>query len=150
MYEANYPEILKTCLIINGNWSIVYLLNFVFFFVKKRVFLTDNLSVIYCLAAPKVFAFAFSITKKFMNEYTISKIQIHKADPVRWKSEILKIAAKDQLPEHFGGTLKDPDGNPRLTTKVRQPNFSIKVKLSETFISNSEQYRTIVNKKSKN
>lgn len=87
MYEANYPEILKTCFIVN---------------------------------APKVFALGFSIAKKFMNEYTISKIQIYKGDPDRWIPEILKVVSKDQLPVHFGGTLTDPDGDERLTTKICQ------------------------------
>ncbi|XP_012277887.1 SEC14-like protein 2 [Orussus abietinus] len=87
MYEANYPEILKTCFIIN---------------------------------APKVFALAFSVAKKFMNEYTISKIQIFKSDPAKWKSAILRLVPQDQLPAHFGGTLTDPDGNPRLATKICQ------------------------------
>lgn len=87
MYEANYPEILKTCFIIN---------------------------------APRVFAFAFSIAKKFLNEYTLSKIQIYKADPSKWQAAILKVVPKDQLPAHFGGTLCDPDGNPRLTSKISQ------------------------------
>ena len=85
---------------------------------KKPSNVCSLLMSIVFITAPKVFALAFSIAKKFMNEYTISKIQIYKADPVRWKSEILKMVSKDQLPEHFGGTLKDPDGNPRLTTKV--------------------------------
>ncbi|XP_024940464.1 SEC14-like protein 2 isoform X2 [Cephus cinctus] len=87
MYEANYPEILKTCFIIN---------------------------------APKVFALAFSVAKKFMNEYTLSKIQIYKADPSRWKHALLEVIPEDQIPVHFGGTLTDPDGNPRLTTKICQ------------------------------
>lgn len=86
MYEANYPEILKTCYIIN---------------------------------APKVFAFAFSVAKKFMNEYTLSKIQIHKADPSKWQPAIFSNVARDQVPAFFGGTLKDPDGNPKLGTKIR-------------------------------
>ncbi|XP_043484532.1 SEC14-like protein 4 isoform X2 [Leptopilina heterotoma] len=87
MYEANYPEILKICFIIN---------------------------------APKVFTFAFSIAKRFMNEYTLSKIQIIKADPNKWRPAILQLVPADQLPKHFGGSLTDPDGNPRLTTKVCQ------------------------------
>ncbi|KAL7307736.1 hypothetical protein TKK_0000410 [Trichogramma kaykai] len=87
MYEANYPEILKVCYIIN---------------------------------APKVFAFAFSIAKKFMNEYTISKIQIYKADPPKWKAALRQVIPEDQLPVHFGGTLKDPDGNTRLASKICQ------------------------------
>lgn len=55
-----------------------------------------------------------------MNEYTISKIQIYKADPDRWIPEILKVVSKDQLPVRFGGTLTDPDGDERLTTKICQ------------------------------
>ncbi|XP_074105969.1 SEC14-like protein 2 isoform X2 [Cotesia typhae] len=114
MYEANYPEILKTCFIIN---------------------------------APKVFAFAFSIAKKFMNEYTISKIQIYKADPPRWKNAILKVVSKDQLPVHFGGTLTDPDGNPRLTTKICQGGKVPKdLYVNKNDIHNEDYKTTIVRK----
>lgn len=87
MYEANYPEILKMCYIIN---------------------------------APKMFTFAFAIAKKFMDAYTLSKIQIFKADPPKWKTAVLKLVPRDQLPAHFGGTLKDSDGNPKLTSKICQ------------------------------
>ncbi|XP_047358427.1 SEC14-like protein 2 isoform X3 [Vespa velutina] len=87
MYEANYPEILKMCYIIN---------------------------------APKMFSFAFSVAKRFLNEYTLSKIQIFKADPTKWKPAILELVPTDQMPAHFGGTLKDPDGNPKLVTKICQ------------------------------
>ncbi|EFN79517.1 SEC14-like protein 4, partial [Harpegnathos saltator] len=70
------------------------------------------------IAAPTVFAFAFSIAKRFMNEYTLSKIEIYKADPRKWQAAIFKIVPKNQLPAHFGGTLTDSDGNPRFTSKV--------------------------------
>ncbi|XP_054008968.1 SEC14-like protein 2 isoform X2 [Hylaeus anthracinus] len=85
MYEANYPEILKICYIIN---------------------------------APKVFALAFSVAKKFMNEYTLSKIQIYKADPPKWQSAIFSNIERDQVPAFFGGTLTDPDGNTKVRTKI--------------------------------
>lgn len=108
MYEANYPEVLKTCFIIN---------------------------------APKVFALAFSVAKKFMNEYTLSKIQIYKADPPKWKAAIGKVVPENELPEHFGGTLTDPDGNPRLVSKICQGGKVPKdlyVKKSEKDKSNEE------------
>ncbi|KAH0561878.1 SEC14-like protein 2 [Cotesia glomerata] len=114
MYEANYPEILKTCFIIN---------------------------------APKVFAFAFSIAKKFMNEYTISKIQIYKADPPRWKNAILKVVNKDQLPAHFGGTLTDPDGDPRLTTKICQGGKVSKDLYVNKNEMHKEDYKTTIVRK---
>ncbi|XP_058795807.1 SEC14-like protein 2 isoform X2 [Phymastichus coffea] len=80
----------------------------------------EILKVCYIINAPKVFAFAFSIAKKFLNEYTISKIQIYKADPSKWKSVILQMIADDQLPVHYGGTLVDHDGNPKLISKICQ------------------------------
>lgn len=105
MYEANYPEILKTCYIING----------------RSVRETRRCKLIYrydSFSAPKVFALAFSVAKRFMNEYTLSKIQIHKTDPAKWQSAIFSNTERDQVPAFFGGTLKDPDGNPKLRTKV--------------------------------
>ncbi|KAG8225483.1 hypothetical protein J437_LFUL009476 [Ladona fulva] len=87
MYEANYPEILKACYIIN---------------------------------APKVFSLAFSIVKPFLNDYTLRKISIYKSDPIKWKGALLDNICEDQLPVHFGGTLRDPDGDPRCTSKVKQ------------------------------
>ncbi|PSN33532.1 hypothetical protein C0J52_23433 [Blattella germanica] len=87
MYEANYPEILKACYIIN---------------------------------APKVFSIAFSVVKNFLNEYTLRKIQIIKSDPNKWKPVLQSMIECDQMPAHYGGSLKDPDGNPKYTTKVHQ------------------------------
>lgn len=87
MYEANYPEILRACYIIN---------------------------------APSVFAIAFNIVKRFMDEYTLSKIQIFKKDPKKWKAALLENISEDNLPVYLGGTLTDPDGNPRYTTKIKQ------------------------------
>lgn len=86
LYEANYPEILKQCYIIN---------------------------------APRVFSIAFSVIKKFMNGYTLSKIQIFKNDPKKWKPAILENISPDNLPAHYGGNLKDPDGNPKYTTVIK-------------------------------
>jgi hypothetical protein len=53
-----------------------------------------------------------------MNEYTLRKIQIIKSDPRKWQPILLASIEPDQLPAHFGGTLTDPDGNPRYATKV--------------------------------
>lgn len=78
----------------------------------------STINLYYIVTAPKVFAFAFSLVKKFMDEYTLSKIQIYKSDPLKWQAAILKLIPKDQLPAHFGGTLTDPDGNPKYTSKV--------------------------------
>ena len=35
-----------------------------------------------------------------------------------WKSKILQHIDADQLPQHWGGTLTDPDGDPYCKSKV--------------------------------
>ncbi|XP_054288769.1 SEC14-like protein 3 [Macrosteles quadrilineatus] len=87
MYEANYPEILKACFIVN---------------------------------VPKVFALAFSIVKNFLNDITLSKIQIYKTDPNKWKPVLLNQIPAEHLPRHFGGDLVDPDGDPKCPSKINQ------------------------------
>lgn len=87
MYEANYPEILKACYIIN---------------------------------APRVFAIAFNVVKQFLNEYTLGKMHIFKKDPKKWKAAVLENITPGNLPKYFGGSLEDPDGNPKYITKVNQ------------------------------
>ena len=95
--------------------------------------------------APKVFSIAFSVVKNFLNDYTLRKIQIIKNDPNKWKPVLLNVIDVDQLPAHFGGTLTDPDGNPRYTTKVsitcndrklisHDENLSFNLTFSDTYI----------------
>ncbi|XP_046964903.1 SEC14-like protein 2 [Vanessa cardui] len=86
IYEANYPEILKICYIVN---------------------------------APKVFSLAFSVVKKFIHEYTISKIRIYGCDVKKWQAQVLTIVDKDQIPEHYGGTMVDENGDPRCSSIVK-------------------------------
>lgn len=65
-----------------------------------------------------MFSLAFAIVKKFINEYTMSKIQIYKADPKKWQPVLLETINPDQLPKHFGGTITDPDGDPKCPSIV--------------------------------
>ncbi|KAK9889781.1 hypothetical protein WA026_007158 [Henosepilachna vigintioctopunctata] len=118
MYEANYPETLKACFIIN---------------------------------APRVFAIAFNIVKKFMDAYTLSKIQIIKNDPAKWKKVLLEYVDPDNLPKYYGGNLTDPDGNPKLTTKIRQggkvPKSYYKKNLQTTDPDSEHEYTSVSIKK---
>lgn len=56
--------------------------------------------------------------KKFLDEYTISKIFLFKSDSKKWLPKILELVDESQLPKCFGGTMTDPDGNPKCITKV--------------------------------
>lgn len=60
-----------------------------------------------------MFSLAFSIIKKFMHEYTISKIKIYSSDQKKWRPEVFKTIDKDQLPQHYGGTMVDENGDPK-------------------------------------
>ncbi|CAH1403383.1 unnamed protein product [Nezara viridula] len=116
IYEANYPEILKACYIIN---------------------------------VPKVFSLAFSVVKNFLNDYTLSKIRIFKSDPNKWKPVLLSHIPPDQLPVIYGGTMCDPDGNPRCPSKVNQggkipKSFYIK---NQNEKDKNEEYSSVTVKK---
>ncbi|XP_050304373.1 SEC14-like protein 2 [Anthonomus grandis grandis] len=119
MYEANYPEILKACFIIN---------------------------------APRVFAIAFNIVKKFLNECTLAKIEIYKKEPKKWKGKLLEHISPDQLPKHFGGDLEDPDGDPRYITKINQGGkvpksfYTKNLQIDENATSKHEYITTVIKK----
>lgn len=83
IYEAHYPEILKTGIVIN---------------------------------APRIFPIAFNLVKPFLSEETLKKIKILGKD---YKEELLKHIDADQLPVYYGGTCRDPDGDPMCKSKLR-------------------------------
>ena len=56
--------------------------------------------------------------KPFLGEATIAKLRIFGHDPKAWKSALLEEIDADQLPAHYGGSQRDPDGNPMCLTKV--------------------------------
>lgn len=56
--------------------------------------------------------------KKFLDEYTISKIQIYKSDKSKWLPAILDKVDAKSLPKFLGGEMVDSDGNPKCESKV--------------------------------
>ncbi|KAJ8964509.1 hypothetical protein NQ314_004797 [Rhamnusium bicolor] len=71
--------------------------------------------------APRVFSIAFNVVKKFLNEYTLGKIQLFKSDKKKWLPVVSSNISPENLPKHYGGSLVDPDGNPKYTTKKMVP-----------------------------
>ncbi|KAM9096077.1 SEC14-like protein 4 [Sarcophilus harrisii] len=65
---------------------------------------------------PKLFPVAYNLVKPFISEETGKKIVILGAN---WKEDLQKFIDPDQLPAEYGGTLTDPDGNPKCLTKIR-------------------------------
>lgn len=83
---------------------------------------------------PKVFVFVFNIVKKFLDEYTISKIFLFNSGSKKWLPKLLEHVDPSQLPMQFGGTMTDPDGNPKCLTKL---NYGGKIP-EELYIQKSD------------
>nr|XP_007973598.2 SEC14-like protein 4 isoform X1 [Chlorocebus sabaeus] len=75
----------------------------------------ETLKNLIIIRAPKLFPVAFNLVKSFMSEETRRKIVILGDN---WKQELTKFISPDQLPVEFGGTMTDPDGNPKCLTKI--------------------------------
>ncbi|XP_037932870.1 SEC14-like protein 2, partial [Teleopsis dalmanni] len=84
-YEANYPELLKMCYIVN---------------------------------APKLFSVAFNFVKKFLDEYTMSKIKIYKTGTDKWKQDLFTHVDPNIFPKCFGGNYVDENGDPNCPSKI--------------------------------
>lgn len=87
----------------------------------RRIFLFCFSSI--CLV-PKVFAIVFNIVKKFLDEYTLSKIMIFKNDSKKWLPKMLEHVDRSQIPKYYGGTQTDEDGDPKCTHKVNDGWYS--------------------------
>lgn len=87
--------------------------------------------------------------KKFLDEYTLSKIHIFKCNRNKWLPAILERVDRSNLPAYYGGTLTDADGNPKCLEKIiwggKVPK-EFYISKEDTFNSNSS-YQTVVIKK---
>ncbi|XP_023561560.1 putative SEC14-like protein 6 [Octodon degus] len=75
----------------------------------------EFLKHIIVVRAPSLFAVAFNLVKSYLNEDTHRKVVLLGDN---WKQELTKFISPDQLPMEFGGTMTDPDGNPKCLTKI--------------------------------
>ncbi|XP_077996184.1 SEC14-like protein 2 [Glandiceps talaboti] len=75
----------------------------------------EGLKICFITRAPRLLSVGYNMAKPFLSDDTKKKVVILGND---FQNELLKHIDADQLPAHFGGTLKDPDGDPRYRTKV--------------------------------
>nr|CAG4719772.1 RALBP [Leptochiton asellus] len=71
----------------------------------------------FVINAPRIFPLLYKICRPLISDDMKNKIHVMGGD---FKSHLLKYIDADQLAVIHGGTLSDPDGNPRLATKVCQ------------------------------
>lgn len=62
--------------------------------------------------------FMYNMMKVFMHQATIDKMKIFGSDKEEWTAALLEEIDADQLPAFYGGTMVDPDGDPKCPSKV--------------------------------
>ncbi|XP_045172153.2 SEC14-like protein 2 isoform X1 [Mercenaria mercenaria] len=71
----------------------------------------------FVINSPKIFPIIWSIVRPFLHENTANKVVVLSGN---YKEALLKEISPDQLPACYGGTLTDPDGDPRCKTYICQ------------------------------
>lgn len=56
--------------------------------------------------------------KPFVNETVLANMRVFGNDKTEWTSALLEEIEADQLPAFYGGTMTDPDGDPKCPSKV--------------------------------
>ena len=60
----------------------------------------------------------FNMMKPFLHPATVAKVRIFSHNKEEWLPAILEEIDADQLPAYYGGTMTDPDGDPKCPSKV--------------------------------
>jgi len=77
----------------------------------------ENLRRVFIVNAPKIFTFAFSMVRPLLSQVTLDKIKVFGTDREQWTEALLQDIDADQLPVHYGGTMTDPNGDPKCPSK---------------------------------
>ncbi|XP_028565634.2 SEC14-like protein 2 [Podarcis muralis] len=75
----------------------------------------ESLKQVYVIKAPRLFPVAYNLVKHFLSEDTRKKIVVLGAN---WKEVLQKHIDPSQIPKEYGGTLTDPDGDPKCKTML--------------------------------
>uniref|UniRef100_A0A3Q0ST57 SEC14-like lipid binding 7 n=1 Tax=Amphilophus citrinellus TaxID=61819 RepID=A0A3Q0ST57_AMPCI len=75
----------------------------------------EGLKRVFLIRAPKIFPVAYNLIKHFLCEETRRKIIVLGSN---WQEVLREHIDPEQLPVVYGGTLTDPDGDPRCRTMI--------------------------------
>ncbi len=89
---------------------------------KKKLI---NVVIFSGTSAPKIFTVIFNFMKPFMHQATLDKMRIFGCDQEEWAAALLEEIEADNLPLHYGGTMVDPDGDPKCPSKVGELYIAI-------------------------
>ncbi|KAK4004691.1 SEC14-like protein 2 [Daphnia magna] len=72
---------------------------------------------VFIINAPSYFSIIFSLSKPFLRECDVLKIKLFGNNKNEWIPALLEEIDADQLPAYYGGTMTDPDGDPKCPSK---------------------------------
>ncbi|NWI55118.1 S14L2 protein, partial [Calyptomena viridis] len=75
----------------------------------------ESLKRLFIVKAPKIFPVAYNLVKHFLSEDTRKKVVVLGSN---WKEILQKYIDPGQIPVEYGGTLMDPDGDPKCSSKI--------------------------------
>ncbi|XP_077153268.1 SEC14-like protein 2 [Ranitomeya variabilis] len=75
----------------------------------------EALKRLFVIKAPKLFPVAYNLVKHFLSEDTRRKIIVVGDN---WKEVLQKYIPANEIPKYYGGTLEDPDGDPKCKSKI--------------------------------
>ncbi|NXG59700.1 S14L2 protein, partial [Hemiprocne comata] len=75
----------------------------------------ESLKRLFIVKAPKIFPVAYNLIKHFLSEDTRKKVVVLGSN---WKEVLQQYIDPEQIPVEYGGTLTDPDGNPKCPSKI--------------------------------
>ncbi|XP_062999800.1 SEC14-like protein 2 [Elgaria multicarinata webbii] len=75
----------------------------------------ESLKRLFVIKAPRLFPVAYNLVKHFLSEDTRKKLVVLGAN---WKEILQKYIDPKEIPVEYGGTLTDPDGDPKCKTKL--------------------------------
>ncbi|KAL8180538.1 UNVERIFIED_CONTAM: hypothetical protein K2H54_027165 [Gekko kuhli] len=75
----------------------------------------ESLGRVFIIKAPRLFPVAYNLVKHLLSEDTRNKIVVLGSN---WKEVLHKHIDPAEIPVEYGGTLTDPDGNPKCRTKL--------------------------------
>ncbi len=79
----------------------------------------QNLVIFRERSVPKFFTVIYNFMRPFMHQNTLDKVRIFGTNKEEWTAALLEEIEADNLPLHYGGTMVDPDGDPKCPSKVR-------------------------------
>ncbi|XP_046633790.1 SEC14-like protein 2 isoform X2 [Daphnia pulicaria] len=78
----------------------------------------DSSRRLFIINAPSFFPLIMRLIKPFLHECDGPKIKVFGSDKKEWTSALLEEIEADQLPAFYGGTMTDPDGDPKCPSKL--------------------------------